>query len=89
MQRADEKVKIEGVVKMLWWHILLVAIAARYAGKQIAKWLDIPLIKKEFVELIEVIEKAREDRKITVEEIPGIIEEAVDVVKAILKKKEE
>ena len=69
---------------LLWWHVLLVAIAARYAGKRIAKWLDIPLIKKEFVELIEVIEKAREDGKITVEEIPIIVKEAVDVVKAIL-----
>jgi len=71
---------------MLWWHVLLAIAAAVYGGKKIVKWLENPAIKKEFVELLEVIEEARRDGKITVDEIPRIMKEAVDVVRAVINK---
>lgn len=69
---------------MILWHMLVAIILAKIAGKKIKEWLERPDVKKEFIELVEVIEKALEDGKITIDEIPDILKEAIDVIKVII-----
>jgi len=69
---------------MVLWHVILAIVLAKIAGKKIKQWLESPDVKKEFIELVEIIEKALEDGKITIDEVPDILKEAIDVVKVIL-----
>jgi hypothetical protein len=70
---------------MVWWHVLGLIILAKVLGKKLKKWADDPDVKREFGELIEAIDKAYADRKISFEEILEVIREAKDVLREILE----
>lgn len=69
---------------MIGW-ILLAAVIAKVLGKKLQEWADDPDVRKEWAELIETIDDAYKDGKITLPEIARIAKEAADVVKEILE----
>ena len=71
----------------MWWLILLVAVVAKTLGKKLGEWAKDENVKKEWGELVQAIDEAYRDGKITIDEIWNIGKEAKDVIREITKEK--
>lgn len=71
----------------MWWMILLVAVIAKVLGKKLGEWAKDEDVKREWSELVQAIDEAYRDGKITIEEILNIGKEAKDVIREITKEK--
>jgi len=71
----------------MWWMILLVAVIAKALGKKLGEWAKDENVKKEWGELVQAIDEAYQDGRISIEEILNIGKEAKDVIREITKER--
>jgi len=71
----------------MWWMILLVAVIAKALGKKLGEWAKDEDVKREWSELVQAIDEAYQDGRISIEEILNIGKEAKDVIREITKGK--
>ena len=67
--------------------ILLVAVIAKALGKKLGEWAKDEDVKREWSELVQAIDEAYQDGRISIEEILNIGKEAKDVIREITKGK--
>jgi len=71
----------------MWWLILLAVVIGKVLGKKLGEWANDENVKKEWGELVQAIDEAYRDGKITIDEIWNIGKEAKDVIREITKEK--